>query len=89
MCIDYVFFWYVLSICAKFMCIVFATLPLLLPLILLWLVHCLHFTPARISLCMDNQLPIVVFDLGVAGNVLKVVTGEKVGTRVDLEEEGK
>ena len=35
-----------------------------------------------ISLCMENSLPIVVFDFGVPGNVLKVVCGEDLGTRV-------
>lgn len=36
-----------------------------------------------ISLCMDNDLPIVVFDLFETGNIKKVVLGEKIGTRVD------
>jgi len=35
-----------------------------------------------ISLCMDNELPIIVFDLGQPGNILKVVQGEDVGTLV-------
>ena len=35
-----------------------------------------------ISLCMENTLPIVVFDLTVEGNLLRVVTGEDVGTIV-------
>ncbi|EKD50400.1 MAG: uridylate kinase, partial [uncultured bacterium] len=35
-----------------------------------------------ISLCMDNSLPIVVFDLFQKGNVKKVVLGEDIGTRV-------
>ena len=35
-----------------------------------------------ISLCMDNDLPIIVFDLGQPGNILKVVQGEDVGTLV-------
>src|SRR4249920_292880 len=34
------------------------------------------------TLCMENDLPIVVFDMNTAGNLLKVVTGEKVGTLV-------
>ncbi len=33
-----------------------------------------------ISLCMDNRLPIVVFNLLVQGNLLKVVKGESIGT---------
>jgi len=35
-----------------------------------------------ISLCMDNDLPIIVFDLGTAGNIMRVVKGEDVGTLV-------
>jgi uridylate kinase len=35
-----------------------------------------------ISLCMDNQLPIVVFDLFKKGNLKKVVCGENIGTTV-------
>ncbi len=35
-----------------------------------------------ISLCMDNNLPIIVFDLGQHGNIMKVVLGEEVGTLV-------
>lgn len=35
-----------------------------------------------ISLCMDNNMPIVVFDLTVPGNIRRVVTGERIGTVV-------
>lgn len=35
-----------------------------------------------ISLCKDNKLPIIVFNLNVPGNIKKAITGEKVGTRV-------
>lgn len=35
-----------------------------------------------LSLCMDNKLPIIVFDLNQQGNILRVVQGEKVGTLV-------
>ena len=35
-----------------------------------------------ISLCMDNKLPIVVFNLGKKGNIKRVVLGEKIGTIV-------
>lgn len=37
---------------------------------------------AAISLCRENDIPIVVFDMGVKGNILKAVRGEKVGTLV-------
>jgi uridylate kinase len=33
-----------------------------------------------ISLCMDNKLPIVVFDLMQAGNIKRIVLGEPVGS---------
>ena len=35
-----------------------------------------------ISLCMDNKLPIVVFNLRTAGNLRRVVMGDPVGTTV-------
>ncbi len=35
-----------------------------------------------ISLCQDNQLPIVVFDMSTPGNMLRVVCGEAIGTTV-------
>ncbi|MDO9572352.1 MAG: UMP kinase [Candidatus Omnitrophota bacterium] len=35
-----------------------------------------------ISLCMDNKLPIVVFNLNRQGNIKRVVLGEKIGTIV-------
>ncbi|MFH1593443.1 MAG: UMP kinase [Candidatus Omnitrophota bacterium] len=35
-----------------------------------------------VSLCMDNNMPIIVFNLNKKGNIKKVVTGEKVGTLV-------
>ena len=35
-----------------------------------------------ISLCMDNKLPIVVFNLRQAGNLRRVIMGEPVGTVV-------
>ncbi|HMJ47344.1 MAG TPA: hypothetical protein VK498_08440, partial [Ferruginibacter sp.] len=34
------------------------------------------------TLCMENNLPIVVFNMNKPGNLLSVVTGEKVGTLV-------
>ena len=35
-----------------------------------------------ISLCMDNSLPIIVFDVTTEGNVVRVVCGERIGTLV-------
>ena len=34
------------------------------------------------TLCMENKLPIIVFDMNKEGNLRRVVTGEKVGTLV-------
>lgn len=35
-----------------------------------------------VTLCMDNNLPIIVFNIKQAGNIKRVVLGEKVGTLV-------
>ncbi|MBW1687395.1 MAG: UMP kinase, partial [Deltaproteobacteria bacterium] len=35
-----------------------------------------------LSLCRENRLPIIVFDSGVQGNILKIALGEKIGTSV-------
>jgi uridylate kinase len=35
-----------------------------------------------ISLCMENKLPIIVFDLWEEGNIRRVVMGERVGSLV-------
>ncbi len=37
------------------------------------------------SLCMDNSLPIIVFDITTPGNVKKVICGEAIGTIVKGE----
>ena len=37
------------------------------------------------SLCMDNRVPIIVFDMATPQNVKRVVCGEKVGTLVTAE----
>jgi uridylate kinase len=37
---------------------------------------------AAFSLCRENSLPIVVFDLMTAGNIGRAVRGEKIGTLV-------
>ncbi len=38
------------------------------------------------SLCMDNNVPIIVFDIHTKGNLLKVVEGKNIGTTVSNEE---
>jgi uridylate kinase len=37
-----------------------------------------------VSLCMDNNLPIVVFNLRGKGNIRKIIEGKKIGTLVRL-----
>ena len=34
------------------------------------------------SLCMDNSLPIIVFNINKKHNLKKIITGEKIGTVV-------
>ena len=41
-----------------------------------------------ISLCMDNKLPIIVFNLTVRGNIKRVLIGEELGTVVQGVEDG-
>ncbi len=36
------------------------------------------------TLSQENKLPIIVFDMNTKGNLIKVVQGENIGTRVDL-----
>jgi uridylate kinase len=36
------------------------------------------------TLSQENELPIIVFDMNAKGNLLKVVSGENVGTKVNL-----
>lgn len=36
------------------------------------------------TLSQENELPIIVFDMNNRGNLLKVVTGENIGTKVNL-----
>jgi uridylate kinase len=38
-----------------------------------------------ISLCMDNKLPIVVFDMQVEGNIRRALSGEPIGTLVHAD----
>ncbi len=35
-----------------------------------------------LALCRENNLPLIVFDMGVRGNIRKIAAGETVGTRV-------
>jgi uridylate kinase len=38
-----------------------------------------------LSLCMDNGLPIMVFNMSIPENIRRVLRGERIGTRVTLE----
>jgi uridylate kinase len=38
-----------------------------------------------ISLCMDNRMPIIIFNMNRPGNIRRVVMGEKVGSTVTAE----
>jgi len=39
-----------------------------------------------ISMCMDNRLPIVVFNIMQKGNIKRVICGEPIGTLVSLDQ---
>jgi uridylate kinase len=38
--------------------------------------------PTAVSLCMDNSLPIIVFNIKKKGNIKRIIQGEKIGTLV-------
>jgi uridylate kinase len=40
-----------------------------------------------ITFCMDNQLPIIVFDVSEPGNIMRALTGEPIGTLVSSRED--
>ena len=42
-----------------------------------------------LSLAMDNEMPILVFDIFRPGNLAALVSGEHVGTRITVDEEGE
>ncbi len=45
---------------------------------------------SAISLCKDNKLPIIVFDMTKSGNIKRVVQGEKIGSLVhDMDDKPK
>jgi uridylate kinase len=37
------------------------------------------------TLSQENELPIIVFDMNTKGNLLKIIKGENIGTKVNLE----
>ena len=38
-----------------------------------------------LTLCMDNHMPIIVFNLLAKGNLERVILGADIGTRVDSQ----
>jgi uridylate kinase len=38
---------------------------------------------AAVSLCRENEIPVVVFDVTVPGNIQRLVKGETIGTLID------
>lgn len=45
--------------------------------------------PSAVSLCKQNDIPIIVFDFAKPGSIERIVSGEKVGTLVGAEERVK
>jgi uridylate kinase len=39
------------------------------------------------ALCMDNNIPIIVFDLHGKGNIRRLIEGEEIGTMVQAKEQ--
>jgi len=39
-----------------------------------------------ITFCMDNDLPIIVFDVTAPGNIRRALVGDRIGTLVRSEE---
>ena len=35
-----------------------------------------------VAMCRDNQLPILVFNLNTAGNIMRMAMGETIGTLI-------
>ena len=35
-----------------------------------------------IAMCRDNKLPIIVFNLNITGNIMRIAMGESIGTRI-------
>jgi hypothetical protein len=44
---------------------------------------------SAISLCKDNRLPIIVFDMTIPGNIKRVVLGERVGSLVRHDDDAR
>jgi uridylate kinase len=35
-----------------------------------------------IAMCRDNRMPIIVFNLNTTGNIMRIATGEAIGTLI-------
>jgi len=40
-----------------------------------------------LSLCLDNQLPVIVFNLFKSGTLLRIIAGEQIGTMIKETQE--
>ena len=40
---------------------------------------------SAIAMCRDNLLPIIVFNLNVYGNIMRMAQGEPLGTLISIE----
>ena len=38
------------------------------------------------TLSQENNLPIIVFDINIKGNLIKIINGDKIGTRVEINQ---
>lgn len=53
-----------------------------LPFLAVLTKHLKVMDATAITLCMDNQLPLIVFNLTIPGNIIRILNGERVGTLV-------
>ena len=37
---------------------------------------------SAVAMCRDNHMPIMVFDLNVSGNIMRMAMGEPIGTMI-------
>ena len=41
-----------------------------------------------LTMCMENNLPVIVFEFGTAGNIRRVIGGEQIGTMITTQADG-
>lgn len=49
-----------------------------------WRVTCMSWTQSAASLCRDNKIDILVFNLNDPDNIVRALSGEKIGTIVRI-----